>query len=44
MFLNLRNQKCKVYESRVIPQEAFKTANDVYKLFKIACPVDIPRP
>jgi hypothetical protein len=43
MFLNLRNQKCKVYESRVIPQEAFKKANDVYKLFKIVCPVDIPK-
>jgi hypothetical protein len=43
MLLNLRNQKCKVYETRVIPQEAFKKANDVYKHFKIICPVDIPK-
>ena len=44
MFLNLRNQKCKVYEKKVIPQEAFKKANDVYKLFRIKCPIDIPKP
>jgi hypothetical protein len=43
MFLNLRNQKCKVYDTKVIPQEAFKKANDVYKLFKIYCPVAISR-
>jgi hypothetical protein len=24
MFMNLRNQKCKVYEDRIVPQEAFK--------------------
>lgn len=43
MFLNLRNQKCKIYESRIIPQEAFKKANDVYKHFKITCPAEIPK-
>jgi hypothetical protein len=43
VFLNLRNQKCKVYESRVIPQEAFKKTNDVYKHFEIPCPTDISR-
>ena len=42
MFLNLRNQKCKVYQDKVITQEAFKKANDCYKLFKIKCPVTIP--
>lgn len=42
MFLNLRNQKCKVYEHAVITQEAFKKANDSYKHFKIKCPVRIP--
>lgn len=42
MFLNLRNQKCKVYTDKVITQEAFKKANDCYKLFKIDCPVTIP--
>jgi hypothetical protein len=27
----------------VIPQEAFKKANDVYKLFKINCPISISK-
>jgi hypothetical protein len=44
MFSILRNQKCKIYGYRVIPQEALGKANDVYRLFKIACPVDMPRP
>ena len=42
LFLNLRNQKCKVYEDKVITQEPFKKANDCYKLFKIKCPTYIP--
>jgi transposase len=41
MFLNLRNQKCKLYEKQVITQEAFKKANDCYKLFGIKCPLAI---
>jgi transposase len=44
LFMNLRNQKCKVYDDKVITQEAFRKANDSYKLFKITCPVEIPRP
>jgi len=43
LLLNLRNQKCKVYNDKVITQEAFKKANDCYKLFDIKCPVSIPR-
>ncbi len=43
LFLNLRNQKCKVYDNAVITQEAFKKANDCYKTFGIECPVRIPR-
>ena len=39
----LRNQKCKVYEDEIVPQEAVKSINDVYKLFKIKCPYAIPR-
>ena len=39
----LRNQKCKVYEDEIVPQEAVKSINDVYKLFKIKCPLTIPR-
>jgi hypothetical protein len=41
LFLNLRNQKCKVYDDKVITQEAFKKANDCYKLFDMKCPVII---
>ena len=42
MFLNLRNHKCKVYDNAIITQEAFKKANDCYKLFDIECPIRIP--
>ena len=40
--LNLRNQKCKVFADKIVTQEAFKKANDIYKLFKIKCPAAIP--
>jgi hypothetical protein len=43
LFLNLRNQKCKVYKDRIITSEAFKKANDAYKLLGITCPVEILR-
>jgi len=42
LFLNLRNQKCKIYEDRIITQEAFKKANDCYSLFAMKCPVALP--
>jgi transposase len=41
LFLNLRNQKCKIYSNKVITQEAFKKANDCYKHFNIECPIEI---
>jgi hypothetical protein len=44
LFMNLRNQKCKVFNERVIVQEAFKKANDAYKHFNIHCPVSLPKP
>ena len=34
----LRNQKCKVFDEAVVPQEAVKNVNDVYRLFGIHCP------
>lgn len=37
LFQNLRNQKCKVYEAAVIPQEPAKKAHDAYKLLHIPC-------
>jgi hypothetical protein len=43
LFQLLRNQKCKVYEDKIITTEAFKKANDCYKLFGIKCPVSITR-
>jgi hypothetical protein len=42
VFLNLRNHKCKVFGGKIVTQEAFKKANDIYKLFKIKCPAAIP--
>lgn len=39
---NLRNQKCKVFETKVITSEFVKKANDVIKFFKMKCPVEIP--
>ena len=38
----LRNQKCKVYADEIVPQEAVKCINDVYRLFKMDCPAAIP--
>jgi transposase len=43
LFLDLRNHKCKVYEKKIITHEAFKKANDIYKKFKIQCPIAISR-
>lgn len=42
MFLAMRNQKCKVYDDKVITSEAFKKANDCYKLLGIKCPEQVP--
>jgi hypothetical protein len=42
-FMNLRNQKCKVYEKNIIPQEPVKNVNAVYKLLGIGCPTMITR-
>ena len=41
-FLVLRNQKCKVFDKAVIPQEPTKKMNDIYKLLDIESPVSIP--
>ena len=41
MFMNLRNQKCKVYDKTILPAEATKKINDCYKIFKIKCPAEI---
>jgi len=43
LFLDLRNQKCKVYSDRVIALEVFKKANDIYEHFKLECPVVLQR-
>lgn len=38
IFLNLRNQKCKVYNTAIITAEPVKKVNDIYKKFRITCP------
>jgi len=40
-FLNLRNQKCKVYAHSIVPQERVKNVNEIYKLLGIDCPTTI---
>jgi hypothetical protein len=42
-FLQLRNQKCKVFDRDIIPQEAVKKVNDIYKKFKLGYPKSLPR-
>jgi hypothetical protein len=42
-FMRLRNQKCKVYSKNIVPQEAVKEINAVYKLLEIECPTSIAR-
>lgn len=42
-FLNLRNQKCKVFDDKIVTAEPFKKANDCYKLFGFKCPPVIQR-
>lgn len=42
-FLQLRNQKCKVFDRDIIPQEAVKKVNDIYKKFGLRCPKSILR-
>ncbi len=41
MFMNLRNQKCKVYATELLTTEATKIMNDCYNLFKISCPAEV---
>jgi len=43
VFINLRNQKCKVFEKNIIPQEPVKNINLVYKLLDIVCPITIDK-
>jgi transposase len=42
-FMMLKNQKCKVYSDEIVPQEAVKNINDVYKLLQFESPHAIPR-
>jgi hypothetical protein len=39
----LRNQKCKVFEKAIIPQEAVKSVNEIYSLLRIEFPTSIQR-
>jgi hypothetical protein len=35
VFLNLRNQKCKVYDKAIVPQEPTKAMNEIYETLRI---------
>lgn len=43
-FMELRNQKCRVFRKAVIPYEAHKEANEIYSMFNIEVPkiVELP--
>ena len=43
MFMNLRNQKCKVYDTKIITTEPTRKMNECYGTFKIECPASLPR-
>ena len=38
----LRNQKCTIYENRIVTDEPQREANDTYRAFKLICPDSIP--
>jgi hypothetical protein len=40
-FLILRNQKCKVFNDRILPKEPNKKMNEIYKHLKINSPISI---
>lgn len=42
MFEELRHQQGIVYDDAIVPSIAVKKMNDIYKLFKIKCPNEIP--
>ncbi|MBR5088048.1 MAG: transposase [Ruminiclostridium sp.] len=43
MFMNLHEHHAVVYEKELITQEPVKKMNDAYNVFKVQCPVTIPR-
>ena len=38
----MRNQKCTIYQNRIVTDMPQKEANDTYKAFKMTCPDSIP--
>lgn len=42
MFEELRHQQGIIYDDAIIPSVAVRKMNDIYKLFKIKCPDEIP--
>ena len=39
----LKQQRCKVFEKNIIPQEAARAANEVYRILGIEYPITIPK-
>ncbi len=44
VFYSLGNQRCKVFDDRVITCEFTKKSNDLLRFFKLKCPVEITKP
>jgi hypothetical protein len=43
MFMNLHEQHATMYDEEIITTEPTKKMNDAYKIFRIKCPVTIPK-
>jgi transposase len=43
MFMNLHEHHAVVYEDELITAEPMKKMNEAYKIFKVQCPVTVPR-
>ena len=43
ILMSLRNQKCEVYDTKIVTREGVRTANEYYKTFDIDCPKFIQR-
>ncbi len=41
--MNLRNQKCKVYDNVILPKEPQSKGDEIYKLFNLKSPYAIPK-
>ena len=43
ILVSLRNQKCEVFETKIVTHEGVRSANEYYSKFGIECPAYLPR-